>query len=401
MEVKNFEVENNKYDIRTMQQDLSKLGKVSFQSREEGSQKEESAQKFTILQKEIEQKLELEKKNKEEERRKEEERLKKLREEEEKRRKEEEGQKEKERMKKEEEERKRSEKEEKRKIRALKIALFKRNLKNKTKELFRFLEYVLISLIVILVLGGIGGFIYWWKYLRVSPTHYECRNYKCVLIEGEGENKCISDENCAPKEPKIPNSLIGVDRIKTIIIKKGNEDLLLDRLKKVIEEISSGKITRILVKLVDGEIKYLNLDELAAYLGINIPSEVKYCFGDQFTFFIYLQKDSFAKRTGLVIEIKDKDLLQTLLKDWEKNLIEDIKPIFLDEKIGQPATEEFQDNVYRDVSIRYINLPNPDLTIDYAIVYDKLIITTSKDSMYYILDTQIKANPAPRLNSTP
>jgi len=63
MEVKNFEVENNKYDIRTMQQDLSKLGKVSFQSREEGSQKEESAQKFTILQKEIEQKLELEKKN--------------------------------------------------------------------------------------------------------------------------------------------------------------------------------------------------------------------------------------------------------------------------------------------------------------------------------------------------
>ena len=373
--MENFEIRSKKYDIRTMHQDLSKLGKVSFKK-----DKEESEEKFMILQKEIEKKLEEERKKKEKERKKEEEKLRKLREEEEKKRRE-----------KEEEERKRKEKEEKRKIRALKIALFKRNLENKIKGLFHFLKYVLIGFIGILVLGGIGGFIYYWKYLRTPPFHYECRDYKCVLIEGKGENKCISDKDCAPKEPEVPGSLIKVNRTETIVIKKGNENTLMDKLKEIRRKISYDKLTRILVKLVDGKIRYLNLDEFAGYLGINIPLEIKNCLKNQFTFFIYLQ-DSSKKRQGLVIEIKNKELLKNLLRNWEKNLIEDIKPIFLEEEIGPCATEEFQDNVRRGISIRYMNLPDPDLTIDYAIVNDKLIITTSKDSMYYILDTQIKAN---------
>ena len=67
-------------------------------------------------------------------------------------------------------------------------------------------------------------------------------------------------------------------------------------------------------------------------------------------------------------------------------MINDLKKFFIGETLGMPASLEFQDNNYRGTLIRYINFPEPDLTIDYAFANNLFILTTSRESMYKIID---------------
>jgi hypothetical protein len=67
-------------------------------------------------------------------------------------------------------------------------------------------------------------------------------------------------------------------------------------------------------------------------------------------------------------------------------MFDDLKNLFLDEKLQEPSVKSFKNNVYKGVEIRYLNLPNPDLTIDYAVVNNLLILSTSKAAMYEIID---------------
>jgi hypothetical protein len=51
-----------------------------------------------------------------------------------------------------------------------------------------------------------------------------------------------------------------------------------------------------------------------------------------------------------------------------------------------PDKKLFLDNTYKGISIKYINLPDPSLTIDYAVAGQLLLVTTSKASMYDAID---------------
>lgn len=117
--------------------------------------------------------------------------------------------------------------------------------------------------------------------------------------------------------------------------------------------------------------------EIIEPLEINIPADVSDALGEEYTFFTY------RSRAGFVVKIINQEVN---LGDWEKTMLEDLTPLFLDQELGEPATEKFQDNVYRDVNIRYLNFPDPSLTIDYAVVGDYLVITTSRESMYRVID---------------
>ena len=259
------------------------------------------------------------------------------------------------------------------------------------------LKPVLIGSAVILIIGGVGGFLYWWNYLRVIPpvvTHYQCQDFQCVSVEGEGLDQCQTDEDCQPIEPTLPVSLIQVDETRTIELTIEQENLLLDDLKLVAgQEQTLNTFKRILVKLVSQtEKKYAHLDTLISALGINLPDNILSVVatsdveGGNYTLFFYNQAE--GNRLGMVIALEQGVDLSQELRIWEASIKTDLKSFFLslDIEVQPMATEEFQDNLYQDIAIRYLNFPMPDLSIDYAIVNNKLVITTSQESMYATID---------------
>jgi len=116
--------------------------------------------------------------------------------------------------------------------------------------------------------------------------------------------------------------------------------------------------------------------------------------GSNYTFFSYNQTE--GKRLGLVIKIAEGIDLSADLKEWEVSIPERVNEfsVYLGDEILLATTEEFQDNIYNNIPIRYFNLPDPDLSVDYAIIGDKLIITTSKDSMYAVIDALLSTSPS-------
>ena len=94
----------------------------------------------------------------------------------------------------------------------------------------------------------------------------------------------------------------------------------------------------------------------------------------------------YGPRLGLVFDVSssDKTKLTTALKTWEKTMVSDLKPLIL-AKPG--ALTGFKTGTYQDQTIRYQNLPFNTVTVDYAIVDNFLIITTSKSAMLKAIDS--------------
>ncbi len=119
-------------------------------------------------------------------------------------------------------------------------------------------------------------------------------------------------------------------------------------------------------------------------LNINVPVKVSNALEGKYTFFSYVQPE--GNRVGFVVKVINRETLETDLKDWEITMKEDLKPIFLNQELSEPVTTEFQDSIYRDINIRYLNFTDSTLAIDYALIGDYFVITTSKDSMYKVID---------------
>lgn len=400
--------------IRTMQKDIDSL-------RDRASA--ESPQNLPIAGKDVkkaEEKAEIQRKlaekarKEEEKRRKEEEKIAEERKEAEERRKAEEQKiakeqkkaeerREKEQRKKEEQARKKAARERKRELRALKIIAFKARLKASSLALIKF---SMITAAVILILGGVGGFLYWWNYLRVAAppiavTHYQCQDFQCVSVEGEGVDQCQTEQDCQPAEPEIPQSLIPVDETELIEIETGCGELFVQSLKLILEkDREEGALARILIKTVSRtERKYADLNHFLSLLGFSLPEKIVQSAvedklgGANYSFFLYNQAE--GKRLGFVIKITEEADLSGEFKEWEANVMEDIGALFvnLDPQALSAAVEGFQDNIYSGIAIRYLNFPNPDLSIDYAVVGDKLIVATSRESMYAVIDALLSSLP--------
>ncbi len=258
-------------------------------------------------------------------------------------------------------------------------------------------KFVVITLAVILIVGGLGGFFYWWNYLRPIPpvTHYQCQDSQCVSVEGAGLDECQTDEDCRPLEPVepvIPDSLIPIERTNTIEVPVGQEALLIDGFKAMAkQEQTQGTLRRILVKLIDEQEKsYMDLGSLISALDISIPTSILQAVAsseieaDNYTIFLYKQAE--GSRLGIVIDMRESPTLVQDLKSWETGIVNDLKPLLLQNGIPPAFTEEFQDNLYQDIALRYLNFPYPDLSIDYGLVTGKLLITTSRESTFAAVD---------------
>jgi len=140
---------------------------------------------------------------------------------------------------------------------------------------------------------------------------------------------------------------------------------------------------------VGKEKEFLSLTEFFQELEINIPPYVLAELKENYNLLVFSRVT--GKRLGLITEIKNPQALKEQLRFWEQTMLGDFKNFYPDQSPGESATQDFQDAVYKDISIRYINLPNPDLALNYAIMNNVFIIGTSKDMMYMIVDNLLKS----------
>jgi len=222
----------------------------------------------------------------------------------------------------------------------------------RTKKVF----IPVILVIAVLLVGA--GFYYWWNYMR------------------------------GPEKPAIepPASLIEVDITEMINIKEGKEADLLNELKKKAAEFQEkNTFRRILLKKIGREKDYfLSSQEIFGALGINLSADILSNLNEDNTLFIYAQEQK--NRLGIIIKNDNADNLKIYLKSWEATMVNDLKPLFLGEKLIQPAVTEFKDSPYKEVNIRYLNFIDSIFAVDYALVGDYFVITTSKESMHGVID---------------
>lgn len=134
---------------------------------------------------------------------------------------------------------------------------------------------------------------------------------------------------------------------------------------------------------IDGEFPISS--EIVSGILENFPETVLDKLSEKYNLMAYLQGNS--PRIGLILEISDKNGLAILLKENEGYLSEIFSGLYFDKtEIGKAASENFNETVYNNAVIRYKNFPVHTSAIDYAILDNFLLISTSKDSMLNLID---------------
>lgn len=222
----------------------------------------------------------------------------------------------------------------------------------------RNLKFVFVVLLVLIV-GG-GTFVY-FKYFKSNlPIDYPIIGNKDII-------------------PIImPEPLFLVDGTIKVVADSGVS--LIDSVKTAVSSsiLEKGSFNRVLINKQETP---LSLDGFLNDLNINISDEVKNGLTNDYTFFVYGQDQ--WPRYGLVI--KTNSDISSQLVNWEREMFKDLNSLYFE---GNPQTvsAEFRDNGDYPVSIRYINLPDPSVSLDYALSNNLLIITTSKDSMIDLIN---------------
>lgn len=137
--------------------------------------------------------------------------------------------------------------------------------------------------------------------------------------------------------------------------------------------------------LVDQNNTPISFKDFGDNFGLSLKPEItNNLSGDNFSLFLY--KNSGVKRVNLVVGVKDEDLLRVGLAKNEETLVNDFSSLFMYDK-PESAAQPFKESDYNGKIIRYINLKdNADLSLDYAVLGNYLIVATSKDSGRLIID---------------
>ena len=67
-------------------------------------------------------------------------------------------------------------------------------------------------------------------------------------------------------------------------------------------------------------------------------------------------------------------------------MLDDLNSLYIDKAYVKPAVITFSENSYLDFYKRYINMPMPDVSLDYAISDKYFVVATSKEMIYAALD---------------
>lgn len=143
---------------------------------------------------------------------------------------------------------------------------------------------------------------------------------------------------------------------------------------------------------VDG-IKRYGFTEFVKGIPVEIPDELKLLVDDSNLFLTLISKSDNKTSFGLIIKLRNPSMVNdavVILQNWENTMRQTLTSLFQFDQT-KAASVGFLDNTYNGTVIRYINFPDPNLTVDYSVIRAKngesyLVIVNSREHIYAIID---------------
>jgi len=175
---------------------------------------------------------------------------------------------------------------------------------------------------------------------------------------------------------KLPNKSVTIDlpsKTSTALIQALKSEAKIEETRASIKQI---KIT------YQGE--PLITEEFFNLMSIFAPKNFLSNYENEFAFAYFSQKE--GARPILILKIKDKELAQNQIADWEKmTLASDIFPLFLSNSELPKTLQSFKSYLFTGQPVRYLNINMPFASLNYAIYNNFLIFTASSAGMFVIL----------------
>jgi hypothetical protein len=192
----------------------------------------------------------------------------------------------------------------------------------------------------------------------------------------------------APTPPPIESYFSIIDSV-TISLGPNFASRFDNSINKTALKTSAGEPALYVVSNPAGGQKY-TLSEFLAGLLISPPAGLISAVYDNSLYLTAIYKSDGKDGFGFIARIKEPSAALATLGSWEQTITQDIKDL-LGFDPAKAASTTFLDNTYQGVAIRYRNFPNPNLTIDYAVVKARngenyLVVTNSREHIYAIID---------------
>jgi len=158
-----------------------------------------------------------------------------------------------------------------------------------------------------------------------------------------------------------------------------------------------GKISNISKVTVKKNGAAVPLEKLLEELKIEMPAEILNLFNDNKYNLLLFKEKTGAKRLGLAMVTDNPSTARLKFQSWESENIASRKihrafePLFMGSRVSLVSQEGFKTGEYLSVKMRYLQIPDQNTSLDYLIYGDILAITTSKDSIFQVIEILISS----------
>jgi hypothetical protein len=229
-------------------------------------------------------------------------------------------------------------------------------------------KLILIGVFVFMLLTfGTGGYYFW-------------------ITQFAGQNQNVPETAAVPEEETLALSIENPNYL-SIDIDSPDSSKIRETIEKYAGNVSaSGALTPLEFIVTDKKNNPVGFEKFASEIGINFPPDLLSSLNSENKFSLFIYNDSDKTRLGLAVDSKDDYKLKNSLFQEEANLPNDLAPLL--QNISFDSAEKvFSSGSYANTEIRYTNLTSQnDLTIDYAIFKNKLVIGTTKMTIQAIMD---------------
>lgn len=229
-------------------------------------------------------------------------------------------------------------------------------------------KLILIGVFVFILLTfGAGGYYFW-------------------ITRFAGQSQNIPETATVPKEEPLALSIENPNYL-SIDIDSPNSSKIKETIEKYVGKASgSGALTPLEFIVTDKKNNPVGFEKFSSAIGIDFPPDLLSGLNAENKFSLFIYNDSDKTRLGLAVDSKDDYKLKNALFQEEANLPNGLAPL-LQNISYDSAGKNFSSGSYANTEIRYINLTSQnDLTVDYAIFKNKLVIGTTKMTIQAIMD---------------